>query len=232
MSKIIWDAIEDRLYELGVSKGVLYRLDEQNKYTKGYGWNGLINVTESPSGADVTKLFADGIEYANMRAAEEYGASIEAYTYPDAFAECDGSAQPVPGVYIKQQTREPFGFCYRTEIGSAAKGQDAGYKLHLVYGLTASPSEKAHATINDSPEAATMSWDVKATPVPVNMAGFKQTAVIEISSLDHSAEKMAALEEVLYGKDASAQGNDGAEPKLPMPDEIFEMMKVTAETGN
>lgn len=212
---ITWDEIENRLYELGVSKGVIYRPDASGVYNKAEAWNGLINVTENPSGADTTKLWADNIEYAALRAAESYGGSIEAYTYPDLFAECDGQKEIIKGVWIGQQNREVFGLCYRSEIGSAAKGQDAGYKLHLVYGLTASPSEKSHDTINESPDAATMSWDVEATPVSVS--GFKPTASLTISSLDFDEAKMQALEKVLYGSDSAAA-------KLPLPDEVKALM--------
>lgn len=212
---ITWDEIENRRYELGVSKGVIYRPDASGVYNKAEAWNGLINVTENPSGADTTKLWADNIEYAAMRAAESYGGSIEAYTYPDLFAECDGQKEITKGVWIGQQNREVFGLCYRSEIGSAAKGQDAGYKLHLVYGLTASPSGKSHDSINESPDAATMSWDVEATPVSVT--GFKPTASLTISSLDFDEAKMQALEKVLYGSDSAAA-------KLPLPDEVKTIM--------
>lgn len=212
---ISWDEIENRLYEMGVSKGVIYRPDASGAYNRAEAWNGLINVTENPSGADTTKLWADNIEYAALRAAETYGGSIEAYMYPDLFAECDGQKEIAKGVWIGQQNREVFGLCYRSEIGSAAKGQDAGYKLHLVYGLTASPSEKSHDTINDSPDAATMSWDVEATPVTVT--GFKPTACLTISSLDFETTKMEALEKVLYGSET-------ASAKLPMPDEVKTLM--------
>lgn len=212
---ITWDEIENRLYELGVSKGVIYRPDASGVYNEAEAWNGLINVTENPSGADTTKLWADNIEYAALRAAESYGGSIEAYTYPDLFAECDGQKEITKGVWIGQQNREVFGLCYRSEIGSAAKGQDAGYKLHLVYGLTASPSEKSHDSINESPDAATMSWDVEATPVSVT--GFKPTASLTISSLDFDETKMRALEKVLYGSDSAAA-------KLPLPDEVKTLM--------
>ena len=212
---ITWDEIENRLYELGISKGVIYRPDASGVYNKAEAWNGLINVTENPSGADTTKLWADNIEYAALRAAESYGGSIEAYTYPDLFAECDGQKEITKGVWIGQQNREVFGLCYRSEIGSAAKGQDAGYKLHLVYGLTASPSEKSLDTINESPDAATMSWDVEATPVSVT--GFKPTASLTISSLDFDEGKMQALEKVLYGSDSAAA-------KLPLPDEVKTLM--------
>ena len=212
---ITWDEIENRLYELGVSKGVIYRPDASGVYNKAEAWNGLINVTENPSGADTTKLWADNIEYAALRAAESYGGSIEAYTYPDLFAECDGQKEITKGVWIGQQNREVFGLCYRSEIGSAAKGQDAGYKLHLVYGLTASPSEKSHDRINESPDAATMSWDVEATPLSVT--GFKPTASLTISSLDFDETKMQALENVLYGSDSAAA-------RLPLPDEVKTLM--------
>lgn len=212
---ITWDEIENRQYEMGVSKGVIYRPDASGVYNKAEAWNGLINVTESPSGADTTKLWADNIEYASLRAAETYEGSIEAYTYPDLFAECDGQKEIVKGVYISQQNRETFGLCYRTEIGSAAKGQNAGYKLHLVYGLSASPSEKSHDTINDSPDAATMSWDVEGTAVAVE--GYKPTAKLTISSMDFDEAKMQALEKVLYGSDAAAA-------KLPLPDEVKTLM--------
>lgn len=214
---ITWDAIEDRYYELGVSKGVIYRPDDSGVYNKAEAWNGLINVTENPSGADNTKLYADNIEYANLRAVETYGGSIEAYMYPDLFAECDGQKEVVPGVWAGQQNREVFGLCYRTEIGSAAKGQEAGYKLHLTYGLTASPSEKSHDTVNESPDAATMSWDVEASAVAVT--GFKPTAKLTISSLDFDEATMKKLEDVLYGTESTAA-------HLPLPDEVVTLMKA------
>lgn len=215
---ITWDELEKRTYELGVSKGVIYRPDDSGVYNKAEAWNGLINVTENPSGADTTKMMADNIEYAALRAAESYGGSIEAYMYPDLFAECDGQKEITKGVWIGQQNREVFGLCYRTEIGSAAKGQNAGYKLHLVYGLTASPAEKSHDTINESPDAATMQWDVEASPVSV--PGFKPTANLTISSLDFESSKMAALEKVLYGSASAAA-------KLPLPDEVKTLMTST-----
>lgn len=215
---ITWDELEKRTYELGVSKGVIYRPDDSGVYNKAEAWNGLINVTENPSGADTTKMMADNIEYAALRAAESYGGSIEAYMYPDLFAECDGQKEITKGVWIGQQNREVFGLCYRTEIGSAAKGQNAGYKLHLVYGLTASPAEKSHDTINESPDAATMQWDVEASPVSV--PGFKPTANLTISSLDFESSNMAALEKVLYGSASAAA-------KLPLPDEVKTLMTST-----
>lgn len=217
MSKpITWDAPEDRAFEYGVSKGVHYmKSDSSGEFDKAAAWNGLINITDSPTGADATKLWADGIEYANLRAGEQYGASIEAYTYPDQFAECDGSAQPIPGVYISQQTRKTFGLCWRTEIGTAANSE-AGYKLHLAYNLSVSPSEQSYDTVNESPDAATMSWDAEGTPVPVT--GYKPTAKIVIDSRKFDTTKMKALEDVLYG-------TASADAKLPLPDAVFSILR-------
>ena len=215
-NKITWDEAQNRVYEYGVSKGVHYMLDDKGAYSKAAPWNGLINVTDSPEGADNTKLWADGIEYAAMRAAEEYGASVEAYTYPDQFAECDGSVQPIPGMYVTQQPRKTFGMCWRTEIGNA-DNHEAGYKLHLAYGLTASPTEKSHDTVNDSPDAETLSWDMEGVPVP--FTGHKPTAKIEIDSTKIGTEKMAALEAVLYG------GGD-SDARLPLPDELLSILKA------
>lgn len=214
---ITWDEIEKRMYEMGVSKGVIYRLGTDGTYNKAEAWNGLINVTEKPSGADSTKLWADNMEYAALRAAETFEGSIEAYMYPDLFAECDGMKEIATGVWISQQTREVFGMCYRTEIGSAAKGQNAGYKLHMLYGLTASPSEKSHDTINDSPDAATMSWDVEGTAVTVE--GFKPTACLSVSSLDVDADTMRKLEDVLYGTETTPA-------RLPLPNEVGKLVTV------
>lgn len=215
---ITWDELENRLYEMGVSKGVIYRPDTSGVYNRAEAWNGLINVTEKPTGADNTKLWADNMEYAALRAAETFEGSIEAYMFPDLFAECDGMKEITKGVWISQQNREVFGLSYRTEIGSAAKGQNAGYKIHLLYGLTAGPSEKSHDTINDSPDAATMSWDVEGAAVPVT--GFKPTASLCISSLDFDEAKMKKLEDVLYGSASAAA-------KLPMPDEVKTLMAAT-----
>lgn len=217
MSKAItWDAPEDRIYEYGVSKGVHYMKDEQGVYSKGVAWNGLIDVTDKPTGADSTKLYADGIEYANLRANERYEGSIEAYMYPDQFAECDGSAQPVPGVYVGQQKRLPFGLCWRTEVGSAENG-DLGYKLHLGYGLSVSPAEQSHATINESIEAETFSWDMEGSPVPVT--GLKPTAKLVIDSRKLDSAKMEKLEAILYGSET-------ADARLPLPDEVFSLLKA------
>lgn len=228
--KIDWDQTGERLYETGVDRGVLYHLDETNKYTKGYAWNGLTGVTESPAGAEATDLYADNIKYLSMRSAETFGATIEAYTYPDEFAECDGSAEIATGVKIGQQSRKTFGLCYRTVIGNDVNGNDHGYLLHLIYGCTASPSEKAYATINDSPEAITFSWEVTTTPV--NVEGFKPTASLTIDSTKANATDLATLEGILYGTAAGAEGTPAAvEPRLPLPDEVAEIMSTTVDAG-
>ena len=228
--KIAWDQTGERLYETGVDRGVLYHLDESNKYTRGYAWNGMTGVTESPAGAEATDLYADNIKYLSMRSAETFGATIEAYTYPDEFAECDGSAEIATGVKIGQQTRKTFGLCYRTVIGNDTNGNDHGYLLHLIYGCTASPSEKAYATINDSPEAITFSWEVTTTPV--NVEGFKPTASLTIDSTKANATDLATLEGILYGTAAGAEGTPAAvEPRLPLPDEVAEIMSTTADAG-
>ena len=217
MAKIEWDKTGERLYETGVKNGVLY-VQEGGTYGKGVAWNGLTAVTESPSGAEATPLYADDIKYLNLLSTEEFGATIEAYTYPDEFAACDGSAALADGVMIGQQARKTFGLCYRTTIGNDTNGNDYGYKLHIIYGALAAPSEKAYATINDSPEAITFSWEVTTTPV--NVTGAKPTASITIDSTKATPEKLAALEDILYGKD----GEPGNEPRLPLPDEIKTLM--------
>ena len=216
MSKLVWDKTGERLYETGVRNGVLY-IPTDGVYSKGVAWNGLTAVTESPSGAEATPLYADDIKYLNLMSAEEFGATIEAYTYPEEFAECDGSASLADGVYIGQQVRKTFGLSYRTVVGNDTEGADYGYKLHLIYGALAAPSEKAYATINDSPEAITFSWEVTTTPVSVN--GFKPTASITIDSTKADAAKLAALEAILYGSDSE-------EARLPLPDEIATLMNT------
>ena len=217
MSKLKWDQTGEHFYETGVKNGVLY-IPTNGVYSKGVAWNGLTAVTESPSGAEATALYADDIKYLSLYSTEEFGATIEAYTYPDEFAECDGSATLATGVQIGQQTRKPFGMCYKTTLGNDTDGNDHGYKLHIIYGAMASPSEKAYATINDSPEAITFSWEVATTPVSVT--GAKPTASIVIDSTKADATKLAALEEILYGKD----GTGDADPRLPLPDEIKTLM--------
>ena len=214
MSKLIWDQTGERFYETGVKKGVLY-VQEAGVYPKGVAWNGLTAVTESPSGAEATALYADDIKYLNLMSNEEFGATIEAYTYPDEFAECDGSAALATGVMIGQQKRKTFGLSYVTTLGNDTEGNDYGYKLHIIYGALAAPSEKAYATINDSPEAITFSWELTTTPV--NVPGFKPTASITIDSTKVDAGKLTALEAVLYG-------GDDQEPRLPLPEEIATMM--------
>lgn len=226
MSKLVWDNTGDRLYETGVKNGVLYPVSTEGKYPKGVAWNGLTAVTESPSGAEATALYADDMKYLNLYSAEEFGATVEAYTYPEEFGECDGSATIAKGVQIGQQTRKAFGMCYRTVIGNDTEGEAHGYKLHIIYGAMASPSEKAYATINDSPEAITFSWELTTTPV--NVTGKKPTASITIDSTKADPTKLAALEVILYGKDPTTEGgNDGVDPRLPLPDEIAELMAVT-----
>lgn len=211
MAKLAWDNVGERLYETGVKQGVLYPMASTGEYNKGVAWNGLTAVTESPSGAEATPLYADDIKYLNLMSNEEFGGTIEAYMYPDEFMECDGSASLVTGVSIGQQPRKTFGLCYRTTLGNDVASNDYGYKLHLVYGALASPSEKAYATINDSPEAITFSWEFSTTPV--NVTGHKPTASLTIDSTKVDAEKLAALEAILYGSESE-------EPRLPLPDEI------------
>lgn len=222
MAKLKWDQTGERLYETGVKNGVLY-IPTAGVYSKGVAWNGLTAVTESPSGAEATALYADDIKYLSLMSTEEFGATIEAYTYPDEFAACDGSAELVDGVTIGQQNRSTFGLCYRTAIGNDTDGNEHGYKLHIIYGALASPSEKAYATINDSPEAITFSWEITTTPV--NVTGAKPTASLVIDSTKADSTKLAALEDILYGKDGTGDGSTGAtEPRLPLPDEIKTLM--------
>lgn len=223
MSKIVWDNDGTRLYETGVDHGVLYPVQTGGLYTKGVAWNGLSTVTESPSGAEASAIYADNVKYLNLYSAEEFGATIEAYTYPDEFAECDGSASLATGVKIGQQNRKKFGLCYRTILGNDVEGNQHGYKLHLVYGAMAAPSEKGYASVNDSPEAITLSWEITTTPVSVT--GFKPTALVTIDSTLVDAAKLAALEVILYGKDpTTVNGPDGVEPRLPLPDEVATLL--------
>lgn len=215
MSKIVWDKIGERFYETGVDRGVLYVQDDQGNYPKGVAWNGLIGVTESPTGAEPTPLYADNIKYLNLISVEEFEASIEAYTYPEEFEECDGSAELAPGITIGQQPRKAFGLCYRTKLGNDLEGDDYGYKLHLIYGAKAAPSEKGYETINDSPDAITFSWDITTTPVPVT--GFKPTSTLVIDSTKVDPDKLVELEEILYGSDEE-------NARLPLPDEVLSII--------
>lgn len=222
MSKLQWDKTGERLYETGLDRGVLYPMDATGAYPKGVVWNGLTAVNESPSGAEASPLYADNIKYLNLMSAEEFGASIEAYTYPDEFAVCDGSAEVATGVIVGQQPRKPFGLCYRTAIGNDVAGTEHGYKIHIVYGCLAAPSEKGYQTINDSPEAITFSWEVTTTPVEV--PGFKPSATLIIDSTKATAAEMKAIEDVLYGKDAEP----GSIARLPLPAEILSIMDAAA----
>ena len=222
MSKLVWDKTGERFYETGVDHGVLYPIQAGGLYNKGVVWNGLTAVTESPSGAEATALYADNIKYLNLISAEEFGATIEAYTYPDEFAECDGSAELTAGVYIGQQPRKTFGLCYRTVIGNDVDNDSFGYKLHLIYGALAAPSEKGYSTINDSPEAITFSWEIKTTPV--NVTGGKPTACLTIDSTKVDKDKLIALEAILYG-------NESTEAKLPLPDEVARVISTGTISG-
>ena len=224
MSKIVWDETGKRTYETGVDHGVLYP-QVSGAYPKGVAWNGLTSVNESPSGAEANPQYADNIKYLNLVSAEDFGATIEAFTYPDEWAECDGSAVLTPGVSIGQQTRKTFGLCYRTVLGNDTDGQDHGYKLHLVYNALAKPSEKNYQTVNDSPEAISFSWEITTTPVAIT--DYKPAACITIDSTKVDTTKLAALETLLYGKDpTTAESNDGVDPKLPLPAEVIALLKT------
>ena len=216
MAVLTWDKVSERLYETGVDRGVLYLPNATGEYATGYAWNGLTTVTESPSGAEATAQYADNIQYLNLMSEETFGGTIEAYTYPDAFGQCDGSLSPAVGVTIGQQARKSFGLSYRTRLGNDVKGNAYGYKLHLVYGALASPSEKEYASINDSPEAISFSWDFTTTPVEV--AGYKPTSLIVVDSTKVQAAKLASLEALLYG-------NETKEAGLPLPNAVFALFE-------
>lgn len=215
MSKIVWDEVGERLYETGVKNGVLYPQDSTGAYPKGVAWNGLTAVNENPSGADANDIYADDDLYLTLRGKEIFGATIEAYTYPDEFGVCDGSAELAQGITIGQQTRKAFGLSYRTAIGNDVDGVDHGYKLHLIYGATASPSSKNYQTINDNPEAMTLSWEIKTTPIKVT--GHKPTACLTIDSTKVAQGVMKKIEDKLYG-------TESGEPTLPTPDEILALV--------
>jgi hypothetical protein len=209
--KIVWDKVGERFYETGVDRGVLYPQETGGVYPQGVAWNGLISVTESPSGAEPNPLYADNIKYLNLMSQEDFGATIEAYTYPDEFAACDGSGELAAGVLIGQQYRKSFGLAYRTSLGNDEDGADHGYKIHLIYGGLASPTEKGYQTVNDTPDAITFSWEISTTPVEVT--GHKPTASVTIDSTKVDAAKLAAFEAILYG-------NETTEPRLPLPNEV------------
>jgi hypothetical protein len=220
MSKLVWDAVSEHFYETGVDHGVLFPYNTgSSSYGDGVAWSGLSAVNESPSGAEATAIYADNIKYLNLMSNEEFGCTIEAYTYPDEFAECDGSASLATGVVISQQPRKPFGFSYRTKVGNDTSGSDYGYKIHLVYGAMAAPSEKSYATINDSPEAITFSWTVSTTPV--DFPGFKPTAHIVVDSTKVDAAKLESFEAMLYGSTNSSS-------KLPMPEDLIRLFEVVS----
>ena len=223
MSAITWDATGQRQFETGVSNGVLYPYNSaQSAYDTGVAWNGLTGVTESPEGAEPTDLWADNIKYATLRSAETFGMTIEAYTYPDEFGECDGSASPATGVYIGQQSRKPFGFCYQTKVGSDTNTEANNYKIHVVYNCTASPSERSYETVNDSPDAITFSWEVTTTPVNVN--GYKPTSCITIDAWRLTTQHRKALEDKLYG-------TANTDPTLPDPDTLLGLIGASAVTN-
>jgi hypothetical protein len=222
MAELVWDQVGERRYETGADHGVLYIPNASGQYVNGYAWNGLVSVTESPSGAESTPQYADNIKYLNLKSAEEFGATLEAFTYPEEFGQCDGSAQPSPGVSLGQQGRKSFGLSYRTKVGNDLDA-DAGYKLHLVYGADAAPSEKAYTTVNDSPEAITFSWEITTTPVAVGTIGattYKPTASLTIDSTKVDATALAALEDMLYG-------TAGADPELPTPATVIALFTGT-----
>lgn len=219
---LVWDETGKKLFETGVSNVALYPQDTTGVYGTGVAWNGVTNISESPSGAEATTLWANNGKYLNLYSVEEYASSIEAYTYPDEFAECDGSAEIAKGVSIGQQTRKSFGLAYKTLIGSDTDGNDHGYKLHLVYGCKAAPSERSHATVNDSPEALSFSWEISTTPVSVT--GHKPTASVEIDSTKVNAEKLAAFEKILFGSDTAAA-------RLPLPDEVATHFAAASSDG-
>ena len=212
MSKIVWDQIGQHLYETGTDRGVVYPADSNGTYPVGYGWNGLTGYTESPSGADETALYADNIKYLSLRSAEEFGATITAYSYPDEFAKLDGSEMAATGVTVYQQARHSFGLCVRTLIGNDIDSNDYGYKLHLVYGLTASPSERGYSTVNDSPEAIEFSWELKSIPVPFSKRDYKPTSVVTIDSTKVNGENLKKLEKELYGTDGTTEYNAVVDP--------------------
>jgi hypothetical protein len=229
MTRVIWDKAGERTYETGVDRGVLYLPNNVGNYVEGYGWNGLTTVTESPSGAESNPQYADNIKYLDLQSAEQFGCTIEAFTYPDKFGECDGTTEPTPGITVGQQNRKPFGFSYRTVLGNDLEKNDYGYKLHLVYGAQAAPSEKQYETVNDSPSAIAFSWDVTTTPVevtgtnPITGKPYKPTAILTINSTLVDATALATLEDFLYG-------TVGTDPSLPSPADVIAIFAGTVTT--
>lgn len=221
MAVLVWDKVGERLYETGVDRGVLYIPDANGAYTNGVAWNGLTSVSETPSGAEANAQYADNVKYLNLFSAEEFGATIEAFTYPDEFAQFDGLGEPEPGVYVGQQTRKMFGLSYRTRLGNDVDGDDYGYKLHLIYGCQASPSEKAYNTINDSPEAITFSWEITTTPVAVT--NYRPTSILTIDSTKVDATALGTLQNFLWG-------TAGTDPSLPLPDAVIALFSGTAQS--
>ena len=228
MSRLVWDQTGERLYETGTDRGVLYPQNASGKYPKGYAWNGLTSVSESPDGGEAEDVYADNMKYLSLMSTENFGGTIEAYTYPPEFEACDGSADIVEGVKVNQQTRKAFGFCYRSRIGNDVAGDDYGYKLHLIYNAKAQPSERQYQTVNDSPEAISFSWEFKTTPIPFSdtTLNLKPTSVILIDSTKVTAEKLTGLEKCLYGIDAE-QSITAQDAFLPTPDQIVTYLKGT-----
>lgn len=216
--KLQWDVIGEHTFETGVKKAVLFPISSTGTYPKGVAWSGITAVTQSPSGAESNPYYADDIKYLEIRSAEDFGATIEAYSYPDEWAECDGSAQVQPGIYIGQQSRKGFGFTYVTTQGNDTQGIDYGYKIHLIYNATASPSERNYQTINENPEPNSLSWELSTTPI--NVTGYKPTAHIEIDSTKVDAATLKAFEDILYGTD----GEEGTDSRLPLPDEVISLL--------
>lgn len=221
--KLVWDQVGEKTYETGVDHGVLYP-QVNGAYPKGVAWNGLTSVSETPSGAEDNPLYADNIKYLNLKSAEEFGGTIECYTYPDEWMDCDGSKEVVPGLVIGQQSRSNFGMVYRTLKGNDTQNDQYGYKLHLVYGATASPSERGYESVNDSPDAITFSYEFSTTPIPVT--GYKPTSLIVIDSTKVDKDKLKDLEDILYGTDGAGDSDTGTDARLPLPDEVIEILKT------
>lgn len=229
MAKLVWDAPGERLFEVGVDHCALYPQADSGEYIPGVAWNGITSVSETPDGAEPQDQYADNIKYLSIRSAENLNGTIEAFMYPPEWGQCDGSVSPTKGVFIGQQNRRTFGLAYRTKIGNDIDNEEHGYKLHLLYGATASPSERTYETINDSPEPITFSWEYTTTPVPVT--NHKPTALLTIDSTLVDAQKLLALEDILYGTDVTEGGREGVEPRLPLPNEVIALIEGDAEAG-